>query len=412
VGGVDAVVTVRECEIESTAQKLTVRPCPVCGARSSQLLYRQRFHGFRRGSISDGYDVVACDDCGMCYAADLPGQDRFDEYYTDSSKYDLGAEGAHLAESDLKRFAGQAEFVGVHLTDRRTPILDVGTATGGFLEALRGRGYENLFGVDPSPDAVRVAREERGFEAVVGGIQAARKWGRNFGLITYLAVLEHLLDPRDDIRTLASLLRADGLALVQVPDAGSFKHHVDAPFQQFSVEHINYFTRSSLANLMGAEGFSLIEDRTVVLPVSADADMGAVEAIYRYDGTVRAPVWDGTGGDDVREYVRRCEGKEARLRDRIGDMATSGERIYVWGAGTHTLHLLATSRLGDCRIEAFIDSNPHYAGATLAGRPVITPSRLSRVDAPILVSTAVSQSEIAEEARRRFGHDVQLILLY
>jgi hypothetical protein len=100
------------------------------------------------------------------------------------------------------------------------------------------------------------------------------------------------------------------------------------------------------------------------------------------------------------------------LLERIARLASSGERIYVWGTGTHTLHLLQTSRLGDCRIEAFLDSNPHYAGATLAGRPVIAPSELLAVDAPILVSSAVSQSGIADAARERFGQDVPLILLH
>jgi hypothetical protein len=76
------------------------------------------------------------------------------------------------------------------------------------------------------------------------------------------------------------------------------------------------------------------------------------------------------------------------------------------------LHLLQTSRLGDCRIEAFLDSNSHYAGGMLAGRPVIAPSSLRVADARILVSSAVSQSGIANAARERFGPDVQLILLY
>jgi len=114
----------------------------------------------------------------------------------------------------------------------------------------------------------------------------------------------------------------------------------------------------------------------------------------------------------MREYIRRCGRMEASVLERIAGLASSGERIYVWGTGTHTLHLLQTSRLGDCRIEAFIDSNPHYAGATLAGRPVVAPSDLRAVDAPILVSSAVSQSDIAAAARERFGPDVQLILLH
>jgi hypothetical protein len=114
----------------------------------------------------------------------------------------------------------------------------------------------------------------------------------------------------------------------------------------------------------------------------------------------------------VRSYVQRCEEIEVERIRQIDLLATKGERIYVWGTGTHTLHLLETSRLGDCRIEAFIDSNPHYTGATLVGRPVISPAQLAAADAPILVSSAVSQGAISAAARERFGPDVPLILLY
>lgn len=149
-----------------------------------------------------------------------------------------------------------------------------------------------------------------------------------------------------------------------------------------------------------------------MLPLGSNGQGPALEAVYRWDGTAHPPQPDPTGADDIREYIRRCGGVQASILERIARLASSGERIYVWGTGTHTLHLLQTSRLGDCQIEAFIDSNPHYAGATLAGHRVLAPAELAAVDAPILVSSAVSQSGIAAAARERFGHDVQLILLY
>ena len=142
------------------------------------------------------------------------------------------------------------------------------------------------------------------------------------------------------------------------------------------MEHINFFTRRTLANVMGAEGYSLVAERTVVLPLGTDGHGPALEAVYRWDGVAQPLQPDRSGADDIREYIRRCAEVEASVRERIAGLASSGQRVYVWGTGTHTLHLLRTSRLGDCRIEAFIDSNPHYAGATLAGRPVITPSQL------------------------------------
>jgi len=375
-------------------------------------LYCQQFERFREGSIGDGYDVVSCSDCGACFASGLPDQRRFAEYYADASKYDLGGGVAQLSERDRGRYADQADFVAANVDERVQPVLDVGTATGGFLAALRDRGFARPYGVDPSPDAVRVGRELFGFEMAVGGLDAAGSWGTEFGLISYVAVLEHVLEPREQVHAASRHLRRGGHLFVSVPDAGSFGDYADAPFQEFSVEHINYFTRRSMANAMAAEGYSLVAERVVALPLGTDGRGPALEAVYRWDGIARPVVRDTWGAGVVCEYIRRCSEIEYAIADRIDRLAASGERIFVWGTGTHTLHLLRTSRLGACRIEAFIDSNPHYAGATLAGRPVLAPASLRTVDAPILVSSAVSQSGISDAARARYGDGVPLILLY
>jgi SAM-dependent methyltransferase len=379
---------------------------------STELLYRQKFASFAPGSIGDGYEVVACRACGTCFASGLPDEQRFAEYYTDSSKYDLSASGASLLATDIQRYADQAQFVVANVADRSAPVLDVGTATGGFLQALRASGFERPYGVDPSPDAVRVAHEELGLDVVVGGLDAAESWGHKFGLVSYVAVLEHVLEPREQVAAVSRLLGPNGCVFISVPDASTFVDHVAAPFQEFSVEHINYFTGRSLANVMGAEGYSLVAERVIVEPLGTDGHGPALEAVYRWDGVVRRPEPDPAGADAMRAYIRGCQRTEDAIGERIAGLASTGERIYVWGTGTHTLHLLETSRLGDCRIEAFLDSNPHYAGTTLAGRKVLAPSGLQAVDAPILVSSAVSQSGIAEAARDRFGEDVPLILLY
>lgn len=388
------------------------RSCPVCGFDGKHVLYTQRFASFDRGSIGDGYDIVTCTRCGACFASGLPNERRFAAYYADSSKYDLGGSGPTLPEADIRRYADQARFVAAGVPDRTAPVLDVGTATGGFLQALAEVGFESLFGVDPSPDAVRVARDEFGLNVIAGGLDAAATWGHQFGLVTYVAVLEHVLHPREQVREVGRYLRPGGYLFICVPDASAFPAHAKAPFQEFSVEHINFFTARSLANAMGLEGYSLVAERSVALSLGTDGEGPALEAIYRWDGTAREAQPDSAGRAAVEDYIRRCQRLEDVIAERIDALASSGERIFVWGTGTHTLHLLETTRLRDCRIEAFLDSNPHYAGGTLAGRPVMAPADLRAADAPILVSSAVSQSGIARAARDRFGDDVQLILLY
>jgi hypothetical protein len=209
------------------------------------------------------------------------------------------------------------------------------------------------------------------------------------------------------------LLRRDGLLFVSVPDAGSFKDHVDAPYQEFSVEHINYFTGRSLRERDGRpRATRSSRSEPSCCRWAATADGPALEAVYRWDGVARPPQPDPSGADAHPRVHRVDAEKEARLSRRSSAWLSEAERIYVWGTGTHTLHLLQTSRLGDCRIEAFLDSNPHYAGGAACRTP-----RDRAIDAAggrCAHPRVVGRQPVGhrEAARERFGPDVPLILLY
>ena len=389
------------------------RACPVCGSEEQDLIYRQRFERFASGSIGDGYDVVACGACGACFASRLPGQARFDEYYEAASKYDLGATDGQLCAHDAARFESLAEWVSEQVPDRTRPVLDVGTATGGFLTQLRGLGFSSLRGVDPSPQAVRLAREEHGFDAKVGGVDEAQTWGSRFHLICFCAVLEHLLDPRAAIRAAVELLDEDGMILIEVPDATRFRDCVSAPYQEFSVEHVNYFTDGSLRYLMAGADLAPVAERRFSWTQSADAKAPILDAMFlRAAGEIGEVAADTQGPMALVDYARCSAKKELAVMRRIKALAAARQPLYVWGVGTHTLHLLRCSALAECNITAFIDGNPHYSGSTLAGCPVLAPRELQTVDKPILISSAVSQSEIVAAARDLYGAGVDLILLY
>jgi len=389
------------------------RACPVCGSEEQELIYGQRFERFTSGSIGEGYDVVACGSCGACFASRLPSQARFDEYYGAASKYDLGATDGQLCAHDAARFESLAEWVTGQVSDRTRPVLDVGTATGGFLTTLREQGFSSLRGVDPSPQAVRLAREEHGLDVEVGGIDEARAWGSRFRLICFCAVLEHLLDPRATIRAAVDLLDEDGMILIEVPDATRFQDCLSAPYQEFSVEHVNYFTDGSLRYLMAGVDLAPLAQRRFTWAQSADAEAPILDAMFlRTAGEIEPATTDRQGPSAVVEYARRSAEKEVAAARKIQALADARQPLYVWGVGTQTLHLLRCSALAECNIAAFIDGNPHYSGTTLAGHPVLAPREMPAVDRPILISSVVSQSEIAAAARDLYGADVELILLY
>ena len=389
-----------------------VRACPVCASTEHDVLYQQRFEDFAAGSITNAYDVAACGVCGMCFASGLPEAGRFSEYYGQSSKYDLSAVGAEVSSFDIDRNRDEAEFIAAHVVDRDGPVLDIGTATGGLLVALRDLGFANVHGVEPSPDAAQKAQELYGLDVIAGDVRSARSLSDDFAVVSLVAVLEHLVDPAASLQEIAELLRPDGTLYLLVPDASRFSDHLDAPYQQFSVEHINYFTSASLKNLLASVGLEVAVERGTVVKVSDDASGPALEVLCRRANRHADGPYDTGGVADLRRYITDSAAKEAGIRRKIAEMADDQRPIYVWGTGTNALHLLASSRLAECNILAFLDSNPHYTGRQLAGRMVMGPRDMKTVDVPILVASAISQTAIASAARELFGPDVPLILMY
>ena len=76
-------------------------------------------------------------------------------------------------------------------------------------------------------------------------------------------VLEHVRDVRLALKKLKKMLSLEGYIFITVPDASRYPEGKDAPFQEFSLEHINFFGPDSLLNLMKITGFkqvSLIQD--------------------------------------------------------------------------------------------------------------------------------------------------------
>ena len=347
----------------------------------------------------------------MCFASGLPDQTRFSEYYGQSSKYDMSAAGAEVSAFDAKRYRDEAEFIAAHVADRAGPVLDIGTATGDLLIALRDLGFTSVHGVEPSAEAARMARETHGLDVIAGDAGAAKAWNIGFSVVSLVAVLEHLIEPGPALRELADLLSPHGLLYLLVPDASRFRAHIDAPYQEFSVEHINYFTAASLKNLFSSVSLEIVVERATFVK-TLDSDGPAIEVLCRRMSHPPSVQRDSDGVDSLRDYIVSSAEKEAAVINKIASLAEDQVPLYVWGTGTNALHLLATSRLAECNIVAFLDSNPHYTGQTLAGRVVMAPGDIEKLDASILVASAVSQTAIVTAARSLFGSDVPLILMY
>ncbi|HEY2848235.1 MAG TPA: class I SAM-dependent methyltransferase [Gemmatimonadaceae bacterium] len=388
------------------------RDCLVCGSSSKSAIYTQHFVGLSDAVLLDGYDVVVCNDCGLGYADELPPQEAFNNYYRDLSKYESPGHDGALSAYDLIRFPETVGLIAGAIADRNVRVLEIGCSTGGLLQALQAGGYKKIVGLDPSPVCTRIARERCGAETITGSLSDLRPEHGPFEVIILGSVLEHLRDMEATMRTLTSLLAPGGHLYLEVPDASRFAEHTQAPFQEFSLEHINYFSPRSLDNLLGANGFTPVFAHQGTPETRPGVFAFEIKAMYRMTGATSRPVRDTVTGPALTAYVEKCRSMERGLAPVLDKLAATKRPILVWGVGTHTQHLLKSSPLRDANIVAFVDSNPNYQGRTLHGSPVLAPAALSSRPEPILISSHQFQEEISSQIRNGLGLKNEIILLY
>ena len=389
-----------------------IRNCAVCGSAEKKSLFRQRFSGLSEGGLLDGYVVSVCTNCGFGFADEVPAQAVFDEYYRDMSKYERqhcnGGGGADLIRNHLT-----ADALIPFVPHTKARILDIGCATGRLLGVLRERGYSEVLGIDPSPVCADLASKLYGVNVLTHSIFDIPPALGAFDVVTLISVIEHVQDLSPLISRLKDLVAVGGLLLVEHPDTTRFSKSSNGPFQEFSLEHINYFSSVSLSNLMTRYGFVQIHSYQEDRVSSGGTHEPSSSSLFRREDLRSGEfVHDHETEKSLIRYIAESMAADESVRRIIDELVDSAAPIIVWGVGTHTQRLMATSRLKDANIRAFVDSNVRYQGKSLNGIPIMPPEVLREMSEPVMISSPVFHQEIARQMRENLKVENRAILLY
>ena len=388
----------------------TSRKCAVCGGNQKRLLFQQTFATV---CLIRGYDVVVCEHCGFAFADDIPEQEAFDQYYRDLSKYEYQHRGNRESGNDEARLRDVAVTLSGLIPNKQGRILEIGCSTGRLLALLKESGYQNVWGLDPSPVCAASARELYGVTVYTQSVSDLAKSQEKFDFLILVGVLEHIRDLEGALRTMHQILSPNARIYFDVPDATQFADFPDAPYQQFSTEHINFFSGASLGNLMRAHGFEQLFSEKVLRQYTDVTVMPSVHAAFEDRGKgAGAAVRDDQSEPRLREYIEQSRAVDHRIRQLIDRTAGNREPILVWGVGTHTQRLLATGGLDRVNISAFVDSNPKYHGQRLNDIPIVSPDSLGSRSEPILVCSRVFQKEIEQQIHQQLHLNNEVLSLY
>lgn len=384
------------------------RDCPICSCSEKTLLFKQKFSE-KTIFLMDGYDVVVCEKCGFAFADRIPSQADFDEYYAAMSKYEFNYQGGQVSDEYVGYFKKIFNFLAPHAQNKNFKILDIGCSTGSLLSVFKSNGYSNLFGIDPSSECSRIADKLYGITIITSTIYNLNSTEK-FDLIILSAVLEHLVDFDYSMQKIRALLNDDGLLFIAVPDAEKFSLYISAPFQQFSTEHINYFSRYSIKNLLSQFSFLEIETRQAEHKLNQTTDPEILSLSRKATETVSEIVRDNISEPRLREYVTKCSATDLTLKQTIQTKVSDKDKIIVWGVGTHTQRLIGNG-LNLSKILYFVDSNKRYLGKKISGLEIKQPEEIKET-VPILISSYSYQEEITRQIREMLKLNNEIITLY
>jgi len=205
--------------------------------------------------------IWACGDCGLLFQWPMPSGAELAQAYADvvDPLYMSERENRILTFRRVIRALGSP-------AGRR--LLDVGAYCGYFLEVARERGF--------AAEGLELSRWAAGHARLLGFTvhseplrDLARRGGR-YDVLTLWDVLEHLPDPREELRAARALLRPGGRLYLSTIDTSSLVARLlGARWPWLMDMHLVYFDRSNLSALLEETGFRVMGIRTYSHTVSA-----------------------------------------------------------------------------------------------------------------------------------------------
>jgi SAM-dependent methyltransferase len=235
--------------------------CPLCDATAITLHCRLPH-----------FDVYHCGDCTLRFRHPLPGPDELrsmyeDERYHGSAYFENAHAGYRRSSPEVRIYARALDDLAALTPPGR--LLDVGCATGVFLDLARSAGW-NIRGVEFSARHAAYARNGFGLDVWEGDFVDAPFPAASFDAITMWDFLEHVLDPPAVLAQARRLLAPGGVLLVFTIDTASLFNRLGDFAQRasggragrmlellYDARHNYYFTGRALRRLLDRTGFRL-----------------------------------------------------------------------------------------------------------------------------------------------------------
>jgi SAM-dependent methyltransferase len=319
--------------------------------------------------------VFFCADCTLMQIAEtVPAETLFCEdypYYSSFSPALLEHSRLNAEELIARRGLGPDSLV-----------VELASNDGYMLKNFRAAEIPVL-GIDPADGPARAA-QEAGIETLCTFFthdlaRRLRDEGRRADVIIANNVLAHVPDLNGFVAGMATLLKDDGVAVIECPYVRDLIDHCE--FDTIYHEHLCYYSVTALSRLFARHGLSLND--VTRLAIHGGSVRLYVERHDRVGQSVRTLLAEeeALGVTSIAYYAdfaRRVEHVRATLVGLLRSLKEEGKRIAAYGAAAKGATLINYCEIGPELIDFVVDRNTHKQGRFMPGRhiPISPVSRL------------------------------------
>lgn len=230
--------------------------CPICGPKPTT-----------PGGVSNGLPIVNCTGCGLMYVAECPPLEHTQKYFREEYiKKDSAFVKKLYVDSRRKSLQRAASRIRALVPDGGR-LLDIGTASGFFLNQFRYDNDWKVEGVEPSRFSVEYARQEFGLTVHQGFLADQKFPDGTFNVLCSLDAFVLHRTPREDMFEFFRVLTPGGFLAIEIPGhrfrmmtgSGLIYRMFRGPSLRLAAgKNFYYYTRDTLTQLAAIAGFEFV----------------------------------------------------------------------------------------------------------------------------------------------------------
>lgn len=205
--------------------KLKKVNCVICGSvKNYQILYKKNFKltdlnvdtfSARRLPDKVHYQMVKCNNCGLVRSTPIVDIKYLSNLYK-KSLLTYNDEINNL----ITTYTNAVKPI-LNKLPKNARILEIGCGNGFVLKAISDLGYKNVYGVEPSVDAIKKADPKIRKNIVLNILKPGLFKNKSFDFVFFFQTLDHIPDPNKFLKVCFQMLKNNGYIL-------SFNHNVDS----------------------------------------------------------------------------------------------------------------------------------------------------------------------------------------